>query len=219
MYQQDSYFAPKISLANLTVAIAPGSVLTNGALTNFPNVTTVAVASNATNYLYISLSGAVAISVNQTGFPASAFPLATAVTDAFKVTSLTDNRPDVAAGAGTITSSMQFTIDGGGATPATGVYGQISVPVSCTVTGWVLTADQSGSAVIDVLRSTYANFPTTASIAGSDKPTLSSVQKNRNLAVSAWGSTAIVAGDEVQINLNSVTTCTRLNLTLNITIP
>src|SRR5262249_46958859 len=116
--------------------------------------------------------------------------------------------------------ALSFVIDGAGSTPNTGAYGQINVPFACTITGWVLTADQSGSAVIDVLRSTYAAFPTTASIAGTDKPTLSSVQKNENLGpLTLWGSTAIAAGDQVQINLGSVTTCTRLNLTLNITVP
>ena len=80
------------------------------------------------------------------------------------------------------TSAIQFVIDGGGSVPGTGAYGQISIPFACTLKGWVLTADQSGSAVIDVLRSTYAAFPTTASIAGSDKPTLATVRKTRILA-------------------------------------
>jgi hypothetical protein len=118
----------------------------------------------------------------------------------------------------TRTAAIQYVIDGGGSVPSTGAKGQVSIPTACTVTGWVLTADVSGSAVVDVLRSTYAGFPTTSSIAGSDKPTLSSVQNNSNLAVSAW-TTAINAGDEIQFNLNSVTTCTRLNLTINVTIP
>jgi hypothetical protein len=117
-------------------------------------------------------------------------------------------------------ASISYVIDGGGSTPTTGIKGQISIPAACTVTGWVLTADVSGSAVIDVLRSTYAGFPTTSSIAGTDKPTLSSVQKNENLGpLTLWGSTAISAGDQIQFNLSSATTVTRLNLTLNVTIP
>jgi hypothetical protein len=118
------------------------------------------------------------------------------------------------------TAAISYVIDGGGSVPTTGAYGQINIPFACTITGWVLTADASGSAVVDVLRSTYAGFPTTSSIAGTDKPTLSSVQKNENVGpLSSWGSTAISAGDQVQFNLNSVTTCKRLNITLNITIP
>lgn len=106
-----------------------------------------------------------------------------------------------------------FEIDGGGSVPSTGAKGQVNVPTPCTIYGWVLTADQSGSAVVDVLKSTYSGFPTTASIASSDKPTLSSVQKNENLAVSVW-TTALAQGDQLQINLNSVSTVTRLNLTV-----
>ncbi len=117
------------------------------------------------------------------------------------------------------TIAINYVIDGGGSPPtASQSYGQLNIPVACTITGWVLTADQSGSAVVDVLRSTYANFPTVASIASTDKPTLSSAQKNENLAVSVW-TTAIAAGDQIQFNLSSVTTCTRLNITLIATIP
>jgi hypothetical protein len=117
------------------------------------------------------------------------------------------------------TGAIQYVIDGGGSTPGTGAKGQVSLPVACTVTGWVITADQSGSAVVDVLRSTYSGFPTTVSIAGSDKPTLSSAQKNEDLILSGWGSTALNAGDILQFNLNSATTVTRINVTINVTIP
>lgn len=116
------------------------------------------------------------------------------------------------------TAAITYVIDGGGSTPSTGAKGQISIPVACTITGWVITADASGSAVVDVLKSTYAGFPTTASIAGSEKPTLASAQLNEDLTLTTW-TTAINAGDIVQFNLNSVTTCTRLNITLNVTIP
>ena len=117
------------------------------------------------------------------------------------------------------TGAITYVIDGSGSTPTTGVKGQVNIPVGMTVTGWVLTGDASGSAVVDILRSTYSGFPTTSSIAGSDKPTLSSAQKNENLSISAWGSTALAAGDQVQFNLNSVTTCTRLNVSLIVSIP
>src|SRR6267142_309317 len=117
------------------------------------------------------------------------------------------------------TAVVSYTIDGGGSVPATGAKGQLSIPFSCTLTGWVITADVSGSCVVDVLRSSYTGFPATVSIAGTDKPTLSAAQKNEDLTLSGWGSAAIVAGDEIQFNLNSVSTCTRINLALNITIP
>jgi hypothetical protein len=116
-------------------------------------------------------------------------------------------------------ASINFQIDGGGSVPSTGTKGQISIPTSSTLTGWVITADQTGSAVVDILKSSYASFPTTSSIAGTDKPTLSSARKNEDLALTGWGSTAITAGDIVQFALNSVTTVTFIDVTLNVTIP
>ena len=115
-------------------------------------------------------------------------------------------------------ASITAIVNGGSSTPPTGVFANITLPVSCTVTGWVITGDASGSAVVDVLLSTYAAFPTTASIAASDKPTLASVQKNENLNASTW-STALVAGDVLQFNLNSVTTCKVVSVTVLVTIP
>jgi hypothetical protein len=117
------------------------------------------------------------------------------------------------------TRDIQFVIDGRGSVPGAGAYGQISLPYNCTIVGWTLTADQSGSAIVDVLRGSYAAFPTTASIAGTDKPTLATAQKNTDSTLTGWGSTALNAGDELQINLNSASTVTRLNLTLKITVP
>ena len=111
-----------------------------------------------------------------------------------------------------------YIIDGGGVVPATGVRGSLQVPCNCTITGWSLTADQVGSAVVDVLHSTWAGFPTTASIAGADKPTLSSAQKAENQNVSVW-STALAAGDMLQFNLNSLAVCTRLVVSIIVSIP
>lgn len=115
-------------------------------------------------------------------------------------------------------ASFNFEVDGGGSAIGTGAKGQWDVPTNCTIIGWILTADQSGSCVCDVLRSTYAGFPTTASIAGADKPTLSSAQKNENLSLSAW-TTALSQGDQLQININSASTVTRINLSIRVTVP
>jgi hypothetical protein len=115
-------------------------------------------------------------------------------------------------------SAIECVFDGAGAAPGLGSYGSISLPFDCTVLGWVLLADQPGSAVIDVQRSTYGAFPAASSITGADKPTLAAQQSNENLAVTQW-TTALLKGDVLQFILNSVAGCNRLNLTLNISIP
>lgn len=115
------------------------------------------------------------------------------------------------------TATIGFVIDGGGSTPATGDYAYWYIPVACTITGWVIAADQSGSAVCDILAASYATSPSFSSIAGTDKPTLSSAQAAKDTTLSGWGSTSISAGTFVKINLNSVTTCQRIMVQLIVT--
>ena len=114
--------------------------------------------------------------------------------------------------------SFGITIDGGGSAITTGVKGYVEIPYDGTITGWNLFADQTGSIVIDVWKDTYANFPPTVAdtIAGSEKPTLSSVQKNQDLSLSTW-TTSVSAGDIIAFNVDSASTVTRVTLSINIT--
>ena len=87
--------------------------------------------------------------------------------------------------------------------------------VSMKITGWTLLADQSGSIVIDVWKDSYGNFPPTVAdtIAGTEKPTLSSEQKNQDLSLSTW-TQDIDAGDVLAFNVDSATTVEQVTLTL-----
>ncbi len=107
----------------------------------------------------------------------------------------------------------------GGAELATGVVAYFQIPVTLEIQSWTLVAIQSGSLVLDVWLDTYANFPPVVgdSIAGSEKPTLSSAQKNQDLTLSTW-TTAITAGDVLAINVDSVTTIEQATLSLAVAI-
>ena len=111
--------------------------------------------------------------------------------------------------------SFGITIDGSGKAITPGTKTFITIPYNATINGWTLTADQPGSIVIDVKKSTYANYPTTASIAGSELPTLSSVSKNQDLNLTTW-TTAISNGDIVQFVVNSASTVTKVNLVVTL---
>ena len=74
-------------------------------------------------------------------------------------------------------------------------------------------ADQSGSIVVDVNRSTYAGFPTLTSIAGTELPTLASAQKNQDLTLSSW-TTTIAAGDVLEFEVDSITTVERVTVAI-----
>lgn len=117
------------------------------------------------------------------------------------------------------TRTITFIIDGGGSAITTGVKGFLEIPFACTITGWTILADQSGSIVVDVWKDTYANFPPTVAdtIAGTEKPTLSSVQKNQDLSLSTW-TTAITAGDILAFNVDSITTVTRVTISIRVTV-
>jgi len=116
----------------------------------------------------------------------------------------------------TLYDSFGVVIDGGTAVPTTGSKGFRVVPYACTITGWEILADAPGDAVVDVKKSTYAVFPTTATIAGAEKPTLSTAQKNQDLTLTTW-TVALAAGDILEFNLDSVATCKRVTVTLFVT--
>lgn len=115
-------------------------------------------------------------------------------------------------------TGFTFLIDNRGSAIGTGIKGDVRIPFACTVTGWTLLADQTGSIVIDVWRDSYANFPPVVgdSIAGTEKPTLSSASKNQDLSLTTW-TTSLVAGDILRFNVDSASTVTRVSLSLHLT--
>lgn len=119
--------------------------------------------------------------------------------------------------AGADESSIQLVIDGAASVISTGVKADLEVPFDCTVEGWTLVADQSGSIVIDVWRDTFGNFPPVVgdSIAGTEKPTLSAAQTAQDLALSTW-TTSLLKGDWLRFNVDSAATVLRVTLSLRL---
>lgn len=115
----------------------------------------------------------------------------------------------------TIASGITCVFDGMGSAIASGSKVYLEIPYAMTITGWTLVADQSGSIVIDVWKDTYANYPPTVgdSIAGTEKPTLSSAAKNQDLTLSTW-TTSVSAGDTLVFNVDSASTVTKATLVI-----
>lgn len=113
---------------------------------------------------------------------------------------------------------IEFVIDGGGATITTGVKGDLEIPYNCTVTRWTLLGDQSGSIVVDLWVDTYANYPPTVAdtITGSALPTISTATKGQSSTLTGW-TTALTSGSTLRFNVNSVTSLTRVTLSLKVT--
>lgn len=126
--------------------------------------------------------------------------------------------PVVPAGGATTNQNRRtiyLALDGGGSAITTGVKADVRIPYNGTITGWELAADVSGSIVIDVWKDTYANFPPTVAdtIAGTEKPTLSSATKNQDTTLTTW-TTTVTAGDWIRFNVDSASTVTRVSLSI-----
>jgi hypothetical protein len=114
--------------------------------------------------------------------------------------------------------TIGITIDGGGSAITTGLKGFIEIPYACTITRVTMLADQSGSAVVDVWKDTYANYPPTDAdtITASAVPTISAATKSQDATLTGW-TTSVSAGDIIGFNVDSASTITRLTITLKTT--
>jgi hypothetical protein len=95
--------------------------------------------------------------------------------------------------------------------------GDLTIPFACTITEWTLLADASGSAVIDIWKDTYANYPPTVAdtITGSAKPTISAATKGQSSTLTGW-TTTISAGDTLRFNVDSASGVSRVTLSLKV---
>lgn len=98
-----------------------------------------------------------------------------------------------------------------------GDQGDLTIPFGCTITEWTMLADVSGSAVIDIWKDTYANYPPTVAdtITGSAKPTISAATKGQSSTLTGWTAT-ITAGDTLRFNVDSASTLNRVTLSLKV---
>jgi hypothetical protein len=116
-------------------------------------------------------------------------------------------------GAGSNAKSFGIVIDGGGSDITTGIKSDVVIPFNMTITSWTIVSSQTGSIVVDVWKSNYSSFPPTSSIAGTEKPTLSSQNKNQDLTLTTW-TTTINAGDIIRFNVDSCTGIQKVTLSI-----
>ena len=153
---------------------------------------------------------------NCTGYPTSA------LSGSVSLTSQVTGTLPVANGGTGITNNpnvlgLEFVIDGGGATIATGIKGYLEVPFACTVNTWTLLADTTGSVAIDVYSDAYASYGTNTSMVGAGtKPAIASATKAQS-APASWTTTSIAAGNIIGFNVTSVSAVARVTISLKVT--
>jgi hypothetical protein len=111
--------------------------------------------------------------------------------------------------------SIVTILDGQGGVIQTGRGNNfLSIPFSGTITGWTVLSSVSGSIEVAFWKDTYANYPpTVADNIFSPNPSLTSTNKNQATGLSI----AVAAGDIIIPNVVSVTTCTNVTISIQIT--
>jgi hypothetical protein len=111
--------------------------------------------------------------------------------------------------------SIVTILDGQGGVIQTGRGNNfLSIPFSGTITGWTVLSSVSGSIEVAFWKDTYANYPpTVADNIFSPNPSLTLTNKNQATGLSI----AVAAGDIIIPNVVSVTTCTNVTISIQIT--
>lgn len=212
-----------------TSALATGivkSTTTTGALTiavagDFPtlNQNTTGSAATLTTTRTFAIAGSTGLTATAQNFNGSAnvsLPLAGTLAIANGGT----NATTIAAARTNLgVDALQYSFTFGDGTTAivagSGYDAWVRIKENITLTGVELTADQSGSAVVDVWVDTYANFPPTVAdtITAAAKPTLSTAIKYQDTTLTGWTKN-LAKGSYIKVHIDSASTVTRLVLSL-----
>ena len=116
------------------------------------------------------------------------------------------------------TGSFGVVFSKGDGTITTSDTAKLVIPFGGYITGWrileISSTPVSSSIVVDVKKTTYDNYPSSfSSIAGSEKPTLSSVVKNQDTTLTTW-TTSFEAGDIFEFDVESVTSAKNVSVML-----
>lgn len=116
-----------------------------------------------------------------------------------------------------VPASIGISIDGGGAVPSTGIKGYVTVPYSCTITGYNITADQATpSGTFDVWKVAEGTvLPTVANTIMGTKPSLSVGNAVRSNSVGDW-QRSITGGSILGFTLDSVASGYKWNFQLEV---
>ncbi|KKN42350.1 hypothetical protein LCGC14_0714080 [marine sediment metagenome] len=112
-------------------------------------------------------------------------------------------------------TAIGFIIDGGGAVITVGEKGHVEIPYACTISRVTMLADQSGDIEVDIWKDTFGNFPPANgdSITSSTVPTISGDVAHQDTTLTNW-TTSVTAGDILAYNVDTVTSITRVMVSL-----
>jgi hypothetical protein len=110
-------------------------------------------------------------------------------------------------------AGLTVQIDGQDSVIQTGICHNQPVPFPCDIVAGRITANGVGSIVIDIKKSTFANWPTMSSICAGNPLTISAARKVEDTALSGWTKT-LNEGEQLAIDVLSCSGITEATLTL-----
>jgi hypothetical protein len=152
-------------------------------------------------------------------------PLSTVLTDLSGRTvgvSQTNSILDRASGDGRYSQTKSGSVivrmeaESSGGLVLTGSKGYFEIPYAHTLTGWSLFSDQNTNMVVDLKKSTYANFPSTTTITASAKPSLTAARKGTSNTLTGWTASG-ASGDVYEVNIDSNSAATSATFVLRFT--
>jgi hypothetical protein len=114
------------------------------------------------------------------------------------------------------TQTIGVTVDGSGGTITVGQKGYVQIPYACTITGWRIITNATGTLVFDVDKAAAGTIPT-VSITGSAPPTLGAGQQTTFSSTLTGWTTTINANDMLGFTVDSATTVSWAILQLFVT--
>ena len=119
-----------------------------------------------------------------------------------------------------LTRTINYVVESGSINMEPGIKGHITLDVTGTIDSWTLITDQPGFLLLDIKKSTYANYPNMTSIAGTEKPYVGIVNgpyesKRKDDDLSTWNR-VLNAGDILQYEVIGVTNVKRFLIALKL---
>lgn len=209
--------AKSFTLVDVLLAYSTGQPVIVAFDSNNYMTGTVTSYNTGTNVLSINVTTTVgggtymvwSVSIN--GAPGSAGTSGVTGTSGTSGVTGTSGTSGVSGGITPISGSINIILYDGGNDLTTGIKDTpVMIPYSGSVTSWDMLAFDSTntltstSAVVDILSDTLVNLPLSAtdSIAGTEKPTLSSQSTNQDTSITTWSQ--LIAGNYIQAEIESV---------------
>lgn len=118
-------------------------------------------------------------------------------------------------GAGGGVGMIGFTFDGGGSAIVASTQ-CVEMNYDATISSWTLLGDQSGTFAAQVRLGSYAAYPPTASICGTECPSVSGAVTNKDPSLSTW-TTGVLYGDVICATVTGTTSAiTRAQIFIHI---